>query len=424
MKILTGVARLTFAASLIGSIGLQASPALALPNTDAIYPHVANAYKHLDEAMDEWGKGSQLRLPSSYHKGEKESWNPSVIYDDALTIIAYANRSDSPESLERAKNMGNTILELQAKDPAGDGRIRNAYMPDQLFLPNGRPNITSSGPAAGNMAWAGMALAHLAKATGDAKYQQGAAKIGEWLLRETSDSRGAGGFTGGYKIDGTKATWKSTEHNIDMIGLFGMLHELSGDAKWEQARSSAEKFVRSMWNNQEGRFSTGTQDDGVTSNDSEYIPEDIHSWAVLALGDQSLNRGLDWAVKNLETTDKSTPNYPFTGTRYALQIVKDRLDRNDNVVWLEGTAHMALALKCSAQGANAAKSKEYLKTVETAQVHGPNADGKGIQADTSVGYSGGSGGDEMAHTSLHIGATSWYIMAAQGINPLRLGTRC
>ena len=64
------------------------TPASAAPEEET----VSNAYLHLDEAMDEWASAPALRMPSSYHGGHLDSWNNSVIYDDALVIIAYANR--------------------------------------------------------------------------------------------------------------------------------------------------------------------------------------------------------------------------------------------------------------------------------------------------------------------------------------------
>lgn len=414
MTTLTGVASVLLAATLL-------SPAGIVGSTKHSSPHVENAYIHLDESMDEWAKAPNLRVPSSYHAGFLDFWDNSVTYDNALVIIAYANRPNHAASLERAVTMGDALLQMQAKDPIGDGRLRNAYGPENLFDDKGVPNIQTWGSASGNQAWAGMAFAHLARATGKDRFLDGAKKVGQWLIRETSDSRGAGGFTGGYKSDGTKIMWKSSEHNIDMIGLFGMLHELTGDSQWAQARQRAETFVRSMWNNSEGRFAIGSKDDGVTTNNSEYIPEDVQSWAFLALEDRSLTRGLDWAIKHLQVTDRTYPRHPITGTRFALQTNPAQLDHNDSTVWLEGTAHMALALRCSPRYFHHAKSRQYLRNIEKAQLHGPNADRKGIQANSSVGH---AGGDDVNYTSLHTGATSWYLMARQGINPFRLGKRC
>lgn len=378
---------------------------------------VSNAYLHLDEAMDEWASPPALRVPSSYHGGFLDFWDNSVTYDNALVIIAYANRKDNADSLDRARTMGDALLQMQEKDPIGDGRLRNAYGPEHLFDANGVPNIQTWGSASGNQAWAGMALAHLAHVTEDAKYRDGALRIGEWLLRETKDTRGRGGFTGGYRSDGTKIEWKSTEHNIDMVGLFGMLHQLTKDHKWRRARKHARKFVKSMWDKKEERFHIGTKPDGVTINRDEYIPEDVQSWGYLALRSDRYRRALDWNIAHLEVTDDSNPSQPVVSVRFALQIKKEHQKKNDKTVWLEGTAHMALALRVSGKKKHKKRAKAYLDNIHKEQLSGPNADGKGIQANSREGN---SGGDDTNHTSLHTGTTAWYIMAKQELNPFHL----
>ena len=378
---------------------------------------VSNAYLHLDEAMDEWASPPALRVPSSYHGGVLDFWDNSVTYDNALVIIVYANRKDNADSLDRARTMGDALLQMQEKDPIGDGRLRNAYGPEHLFDANGVPNIQTWGSASGNQAWAGMALAHLAHVTKDTKYRDGALRIGEWLLRETKDTRGRGGFTGGYRSDGTKIEWKSTEHNIDMVGLFGMLHQLTKDHKWRRARKHARKFVKSMWDKKEERFHIGTKPDGVTINRDEYIPEDVQSWGYLALRSDRYRRALDWNIAHLEVTDNSNPSQPVVGVRFALQIKKEHQKKNDKTVWLEGTAHMALALRVSGKKKHKKRAKVYLDNIHKEQLSGPNADGKGIQANSREGN---SGGDDTNHTSLHTGTTAWYIMAKQELNPFHL----
>ena len=399
---------------------LSMSLVMSTPVAAAEEETVSNAYLHLDEAMDEWASAPAPRMPSSYHGGVLDSWDNSVTYDDALVIIAYANRKDNADSLARARTMGDALLQMQAKDPIGDGRVRNAYGPENLFNADGVPNIQTWGSASGNQAWAGMALAHLAHVTKDAKYRDGAVRIGEWLLRETSDTRGTGGFTGGYRSDGSKIEWKSTEHNIDMVGLFGMLHQLTNDHKWRRAFKHARKFVKSMWDEKEGRFHIGTKPDGVTINRDEYIPEDVQSWGYLALRKERYRRALDWNIANLEVTDNSNPAQPVVGVQFAKQINPNQQGNNDDTVWLEGTAHMALALQVSGKKKHRKQASVYLDSIHKEQLYGPNADGKGIQANSKEGF---SGGDDINHTSLHTGATAWYIMAVQKLNPFHLAKK-
>ena len=78
-----------------------------------------------------------------------------------------------------------------------------------------------------------------------------------------------------------------------MVGLFGMLHQLTKDHKWRRARKHARKFVKSMWDKKEERFHIGTKPDGVTINRDEYIPEDVQSWGYLALRSDRYRRALD-----------------------------------------------------------------------------------------------------------------------------------
>jgi hypothetical protein len=375
--------------------------------------------------MDEWALAPTLRLPSSYHAGYLDSWDNSVLYDDALVMIAYANRpATDPQrsaSITRAKNMGDAFLKMQANDPKGDGRLRNAYGPQNLFSTSGVPNIQTSGSALGNMAWSGLALTHLYNVTSDVRYLNGAIKLGDWIINNTTDTRGAGGFTGGLNSDGTKIMWKSSEHNIDAAGFFGALYQATNNSKWLTQSNRAKTFLASMWNSTAGRFEIGTTNDGITTNTNEYIPEDVQSWAYLLTLSATYAPALQWNIANLEVTDSSVPATPITGVRFALQTNPANLSHNDKTVWLEGTAHMALALKCQGSTANQAKSATYIQNLQRAQDAGPNRDGKGIQANSRVGY---SGGDDTGYTSLHTGATAWYVMAAQGINPFKLGSVC
>jgi hypothetical protein len=89
-------------------------------------------------------------------------------------------------------------------------------------------------------------------------------------------------------------------------------------------------------------------------------------------------------------------------------------------VLLEGTAHMAGALKCRSTK-HKATAGTYLAGLRVAQASGADADNSGILANSRVGW---AGGDDKNHTSLHTGATAWYLMAEMGVDPFRLGITC
>lgn len=261
---------------------LIATLLLAFAGASAAQTSEDKAYAFLDSAMDQFASAPALRLPSSYHRESIDAWDNSVLYDDALVIIAYARdtRSSRAASLVRARNMGDALLRAQSLDPAKDGRLRNAYGPENLW--SGGVNIQTWGSATGNLAWAGIALAHLSDVTKDGKYTDGATRLGQWIINNARDTRGAGGYTGSLDSNGGKVNYKSTEHNIDLLALFNLLSTLTGQAKWATAAAHARTFVDSMWN--ASRWEIGTLNDGVTLNAGDYIPEDVHSWGYLATG--------------------------------------------------------------------------------------------------------------------------------------------
>lgn len=393
----------------------SATPSQATGAPQSSSESVAAGYAHLDQTMDEWGSGSELRLPSSYRDGYLDDWDTSVSYDDALVAIVYANRADdqADDSLARAQLLGDVFLSVQDNDPMGDGRVRNSYDPSESF--DGQAPIASGGAALGNNAWVGLALVQIGQASDEQRYLDGAIRLGEWIVDQTWDDRGAGGFTGGRDEDDDQIEWKSTEHNIDAAAFFGALYAATDDDQWDAAAEHARGFVEQMWDAEAGYFHLGTRDDGETINDGEYLPSDVQSWANLLLDDEQYYPALDWVVENLEVTDQTNPEVPITGVRFAVRT-DDHDEHNDNVVWLEGTAQTALALRCATSQPET--SQNYLDNLQLAQADGPNANGMGIPANSSEGY---SGGDDTNYTSLHIGATAWYLMAAQGINPFHLG---
>jgi hypothetical protein len=85
-------------------------------------------------------------------------------------------------------------------------------------------------------------------------------------------------------------------------------------------------------------------------------------------------------------------------------------------VWFEGTAHVADALRLRNRPGDSAQARSYLADIAYAQAHGPNGDGLGIMAASRDALSDCQGG--YVYASLHTGTTAWYILAADGIDPL------
>jgi hypothetical protein len=365
---------------------------------------IAAAYDFLDLMMDRYTTGPTPRLVQSFTGGVlgQENFTDSETYDDALVIDAYLAEG-TPDGLARAEVVGNGLLYVQAHDPKHDGRIREAYGPQPLTSRR-QVKITDKTSDVGNMAWVGQSLVELYAATGTAAYLTGALALGNWIQSHADDTRGSGGYTGGDSGGGKRIKWKSTEHNIDLFTLFSSLATVTGDPAWSARAASARDFVASMWDGPAGTFYVGTTNNGVTPNTSEQ-PEDVDSWSYLALQDPAYASSLDWDVTNLAVTAGG-----FSGVSFC------RGDRSG--VWFEGTSHLADALALRDGPGDAAQADQYLADVADAQADGPDSDGMGIMAASKDRLSDCDG--DWYYASLHTGATAWYILAAQRVNPLSL----
>lgn len=354
--------------------------------------------------MDAAATGTALRLPPSYGSGHlaEIGLTTAYTYDVSLTIIAYATRED-PESLSRARTLADTLIQLQASDPAQDGRLRGGYEPipwdeDGEIIP-----VMSSSDT-GNLAWAGLALLRVHALTGEPQYLQAATRLGEWIVNNTWDDRGSGGFTGGRDGDDQPIEWKSIEHNLDAYALFTQLAEYTGEGTWTQAADHARDLLDSLWEPDDGHFWIGTTSDGETINTEDYVPQDGQSWSWLALRDPEYAAALDWVSDNLAVSDGK-----LSGVKVADQ------DDPTSAIWLEGTAQFATALICRNYSGDYQQALDYLETLRLAQTQAPGADGKGIVA---ASQDGTAGGDNTIYSSTHTGTTSWFIFAATGTNPL------
>src|SRR5207244_859671 len=111
---------------------------------------------------------------------------------------------------------------------------RNTWFEDESHV------STNTGNVAGSM----LTLLQLFE-TNERQYLDGAARLGDWVIENTEDSRGDAGFTAGYEgwesgavsgagsrvcpsstfVNGQcKRMYKSTEHNIDIYSAFSRLN--------------------------------------------------------------------------------------------------------------------------------------------------------------------------------------------------------
>jgi hypothetical protein len=421
---------------------------------------VENATAFLNQMMDAYAGGSTVRFIQSY-SDQSGLWSTAFTYDNAVAIHAYLLHG-TPDALARAQVLGDGLVYAQASNfPFADGRFAQAYF-SNTAAPTGQFITPAAFPfffytsAVGDQAWAGMALAQLYLRTHNQAYFNAALNVANWIVANTYDTSGAGGFRFGTNINQFNQSvpspnGKSTEHNIDTYAFFTMLDRLthggaaSNGMTWHDLAAHARAFVIGMYNSTAGYFFTGTLGDQVSINYWP-IPEDVQTWSYLALQDSHYRQTIDWALKNLQTTDTSsarasslTGSQSFTGMVFdSASLITTAATDDPNAVWLEGTAHTIAALiarsldrheTIPARLADLQTVLRFTQTCENAQAQlgigqtvGGSAipTGNGLVASTSVmdtgfGYTYGP--------SKHIGATGWYLIASHAGNPFQLGYR-
>lgn len=425
---------------------------------------VDRAYEFLTLAMDAYQQGPALRLIQSY-SDDLNLGSTAFVPDNAVAIIAYLQRGRR-DDVARAMLLGDSFLYAQTHDGTyDDGRVRQAYWVGPFTLPfasndsyfvraDGGVNLVGApwffrGSSVSDMCWVGMALAHVFARTRRSRYLEGSLRLARWIVDHAFDTVGLGGYSAG--VDGNNkrlSSIKLTEHNVDVFAFFSnLLAPLTGDASWVDRGQHALAFIERLWNADDRFFYIGSSDG--TTIDTEPVLEEVQSESHLALREPRYADALDWAKTNLATTD--TPqslHASFTGRLRLSGVTFSDVSRrateppqptdplpDPDAVWFEGTAHMAAALLARRRGpfrdlptfhGDLATAAEYVSHIALAQaelgrgqrVNGlAIPDGRGVVAassplNTGTGFS--------YSPVLHISATSWYLIAALGINPYRL----
>ena len=462
--------------------GLPADPASASADAsrhlvdDSLTTPVARAYRYLDTVQDAYVKGAEPRLLQSYNN-ESGLMTAGFSYDNSLAVLAYL-ANPTVANVRRARLIGDAFLWIQANDEAfSDGRVRQAYATGPMQFYGGNPYFPGlkredgkaaflwpfgfGGSSTGDMAWTALALAQLYVDTRIQKYLDGAVALGLWITDKQSPYA-FGGYHGGLQGDGVTAQrWASTEHNIDVYALFALLAKLTRDRVWTARAEIAANFVRGMWNN-EGRYLwTGTlggnpgEDPNVINTGN--LPEDVQTWAVLGMADRRYDPSLDWVTANLWNTDTGAnsqlpPGVIISGLAYSSQaktitgtISGGDVPNNRSAVWLEGNGHAALALLQRKSPGDRKVAKRLLAETVTAQKEVGAGQTVGLTSDPQGGKLSDPGaGGTWTGTPLpaksgvvaassafdtgfafsyfqrqHVGATAWFLMAAQNFNPYR-----
>ena len=325
-------------------------------------------------------------------------------YDNALAVIALV----ACDRLPQATRIGQALLSA-----AQEQRPRNAYLAGPQAgtpVPNGwwddkqkhwAQDPYQTGIATGNAAWAALALLTLAERTDERRWTRGAGRLATSVVGQFTDASGAGGFIGGLQgfDDHTeRLTWKSTEHNIDLVAVFSWLARATGSADWTTQAAKARRFVDAQFDPQAGRFFIGTKPDGRTPNrDGSGL--DTQLWPMLLPDADPRWRA---ALAYAERVHGVAGGFDFNDDRDGL--------------WTEGTAQAALVYR------SLGRTREYQACAEELSRHF-SAGGylyatrePRITTGLAIGPASGSADLHYFHAP-HLGATAWAALAAKGWNP-------
>ncbi len=345
-----------------------------------------------------------------HERGADEPDEPSLrtaafAYDNALAVVALLACDRKPQ----AARVGEA-LRLAA---IGDARLRNTYragvVENDKPLANGWwdrkagrwvEDAYQDGTATGNVAWAALALLALHDATGEARWRDAAVKLANWIVANSADARGAGGFNGGsegFDAAPKKVTWKSTEHNIDLVALFTWLARVDANGGWNKRAQQARGFVDAQWDAASGHFWIGTLADGATPNRA-VSGLDVQLWAqLLPDADKRWQRALLWA----ESKHGVPGGFDFNDDRDGM--------------WTEGTAQAALVYRRVGRDEDAAKLFASIRQLQAnAYVYATRE--PRITTGLAVGGDSRSA-DFYYYRRPHLGATAWALLAALNRNP-------
>ncbi|WP_260665598.1 Tat pathway signal sequence domain protein [Cellulosimicrobium cellulans] len=409
------------------------------------------------------------RLAQSY-ADQLGLFSTAFVYDNALAILA--TLTAGRRYLDRARALGDGLVFALENDPDhDDGRLRQAYnvgpytfydgTPQEhgLVLPDGTANVGWQfgflGTAVGDMAWPGIALLHLHAVTRERRYLDAARRLGEWIVANTWSQAPLGGFSFGVDGANTPIPNGSTEHNVDCVAFFRQLGAVTRDQRWSRAAEHARAFVDRMWEPDGGYLYTGTNDGTEINRDP--LPLDPQTWGWLALRERRYARALDWADDALAARDVAgegvsqlpagtvVEGVTFSSASLTSTASYNGLPVHQQGVWLEGTAQLASAL--ADRGARGRGSRDDRRRGrrgcerddDRVRAEGLLREVQGAQEGVGAGQTiGGAALPErsgvVAASSLldsgfgfgyfqvqHVGATSWYLMAAARANPLQPG---
>lgn len=368
------------------------------------------------DKMYQWLKihqNNRTGLVSSF-EGDKEIANWSFTYDLALLIQAYTQFSD----FDRAKR----ILDFFAHDAKREnGWFLNAYYADDgapaEFIMHCGPNL-----------WLGLAIMQYTQSTQDKSYLALAESIAATIMN--LQEKDSGGIRGGPTVE-----WYSTEHNLDAYAFFNMLAETTQKTIYSQAAARVLNWmVKNTYDRKDLPVKRGKGDATIATDTYAWSIAAIGPQKLFTLG-MDPDKILEFVEENCSVEVNflraNAQNVKIKGFDFAPL----RHTARGGVVSSEWTAQMIVAYKIMEEfylkkgdkikAANyGQKACMYLSELGKMIISSPSASGQGEgclpyatqdQVDTGHGWSTPKG----SHTG-SVSGTTYTLFAYYGFNPLEL----
>jgi len=244
----------------------------------------------------------------------------------------------------------------------------------------------------GDNAWLLIAINHYHEVTGNGKYETMATELELWL-RSLQNIDGS--LSGGYNEDGTEIP-KVTE---------GMITAFNAVPGYDDFHKGILSFVKTE------RWSVEDEILIAWPENLEYQNAlDLHSLGFMIFEDFP-EAALTKSEIFLNTQELTLSGVEITGYCF---------DEDRDVIWLEGTAQMAVAFS---DNGNQAQTQNLLTNIEKAFITSSTiSESKGLPYASNYGTTYGA--DQLwdhADITPAISSTVWYLFAKANFNPLKLG---
>ncbi|MEM8929298.1 MAG: hypothetical protein AAGC45_13955, partial [Bacteroidota bacterium] len=308
-----------------------------------------------------------------------ENGNIVSLYDNALAALIFMLYDDF-EKAEKIFDFFDSKIDselLQGKGGFSQLRDKNGIPFNRRWM--------------GDNAWLLIALNNYHSKKGNTKYQRLSDEISNWLkgLQDFD-----GGLFGGYNSDDTKIH-KITEGNIDAfnaISGYSLFHEKLLDYLGNERWSSVDKNLVAWIENPKYLYAL-----------------DLHSWSYCIFE--------DYPVSSLHSASRFlNAQIP---TISGQEVMGYCFDEDKDVVWLEGTGHMALAFKVAGLQKEAGFYLSEMEKVYVESEKFKNAIGFPYVSNEGTSY-GPEALWEGASTKPAISSAAWFLFAKKGFNPFEI----